>query len=194
MHEDRVAIAGLVHDWVVFRDSGFWERLRAIWAPEGTMSATWFQGTADDFVEHNRRGWGAETPGAVHMLGGISVDIGGERAVSQSKMTISVRAALNGAPCEVLCNGRFYDLWQKYDGEWKLVDRAVIYERDRLDMLEGAPFPALDPAILAAYPPGYRHLAYVQQAAGATVKMGLPGLTGPAVEALYAKGRSWLAG
>ena len=51
-----------------------------------------------------------------------------------------------------------------------------------------------DPAILAAYPPGYRHLAYVQQAAGATVKMGLPGLTGPAVEALYAKGRSWLAG
>jgi hypothetical protein len=32
----------------------------------------------------------------------------------------------------------------------------------------------------------------MQQANGATVIAGLPGLTGPAVEELYARGRRWL--
>ena len=195
MLEDRTAIAAHIQDWVVFRDSGNWERLRAIWGPQGMMSTTWFQGTADDFVAHNKHAWGAPVPGAVHMLGAISVDVDGEgdRAVSQTKMTIQVRGSLHGAPCEGTCWGRFYDCWYKDAGRWWLADRAVIYERDRLDMLNGAPFPALDASILDAYPPGYRHLAYVQQAGGASVKNGLPGLTGAAVDALYAKGRSWLA-
>jgi hypothetical protein len=158
------------------------------------MSTTWFQGTADEFVAHNKHAWGAPVPAAVHMLGGISVELNGNRAVSQTKMTISIRGSLNDAPCAVVCEGRFYDCWYKDAGRWWLDDRSVIYERDRLDMLGGAPFPALDPAILNAYPPGYKHLAYVQQAGGATVKNGLPGLTGAAADALYAKGRDWLLG
>ena len=193
MFEDRIAIAALVQDWVVFRDSGYWDRLRAIWGPDGTMSTTWFQGTADEFVAHNKHGWGAPVPGAVHMLGGISVDVNGNRAVSQTKMTISIRGSLNDAPCAVVCEGRFYDCWYKDAGRWWLADRSVIYERDRLDMLNGAPFPTLDASILDSYPPGYRHLAYVQQAGGAKVKNGLPGLVGPAVDALYARGTAWLA-
>jgi hypothetical protein len=192
MLEDRAAIVALVQDWVVFRDSGFWDRLRAIWGPEGTMCTTWFQGSADDFVAHNKHTWGAAVPGAVHMLGGTSVDVNGDRAVSQTKMTISIRAALDGAPCAVTCEGRFYDCWYKDAGRWWLADRHAIYERDRLEMLDGAPSPALDADILESFPPGYRHLAYVQQAGGTKVKNGLPGLTGAAVEALYAKGRSWL--
>lgn len=194
MLEDRAAIVALVQDWVVFRDSGLWDRLRAIWGPRGTMCTTWFQGSADDFVAHNKHAWGAPVPGAVHMLGGTSVDVNGTRAVSQTKMTISIRAALNGIPCAVTCEGRFYDSWYQDGGRWWLADRAVIYERDRLDMLGGAAFPELDANVLASFPPGYRHLAYVQQAGGTTVKNGLPGLTGAAVEALYAKGRSWLEG
>jgi hypothetical protein len=192
--DDRTAIAERIQDWVVFRDSGFWERLRAIWGPDGLMTTTWFRGTADEFVAHNQRAWGPPVPGAVHMLGGISVDVAGARAVSQTKMTITVRGAVHDTPCEVSCFGRFYDRWYK-DGEtWLLAERAVIYERDRLDVLNGAPYPAFDPVILASFPPGYRHLAYVQQAMGINVNNGLPGLTGPAVEALYEKGRLWLAG
>jgi hypothetical protein len=189
-----MAIAERIQDWVVFRDSGFWDRLRAIWGPDGLMTTTWFRGTADEFVAHNQHAWGPAVPGAVHMLGGISVDVAGVRAVSQTKMTINVRGAVQDTPCEVSCFGRFYDRWYK-DGEtWLLAERAVIYERDRLDVLHGAPYPAFDPVILASFPPGYRHLAYVQQAMGINVNNGLPGLTGPAVEALYEKGRLWLAG
>lgn len=194
MADDRAAIASLIADWVVFRDSGDWERLRAIWAANGTMNATWFRGSADEFVAHGRRAFGAPVPAVLHMLGGISVDVRGDRAVSQAKMTISARADVHDTPCEVTCWGRFYDLWQKGDGAWKLAERAVIYERDRLDALDGARFPPLDAAVLELFPAGYRHLAYVQRANGANVIAGLPGLTGPAVEELYATGRRWLGG
>ena len=68
----------------------------------------------------------------------------------------------------------------------------MIYERDRLDALDGAPFPKLDAAVLEKYPPGYLHLAYMQQANGATVIASLPGLTGAAVDSLYANGGRWL--
>jgi hypothetical protein len=195
MFEDRTAIVTLVQDWVIFRDSGDWERLRAIWAPDGVTTTSWFQGTADEFVERSRRAFGAPVPEALHMLGAITVDVVGKRAISQAKMTIAARGTLEGSPCEVTCWGRFYDFWSKDDASgWRLAERAGTYERDRLDILNNAPFPNLDASVLNSFPPGYRHLAYMQQAGGATVDANLPGLTGPAVEALYARGRSWLAG
>ena len=53
---------------------------------------------------------------------------------------------------------------------------------------------AHDRALLDAFPAGYRHLAYLQTRIGYTVKRDMPGLKGPEVEALYAKGKAWLAG
>jgi len=190
---DRAAIASLVQDWAVFRDAGDFDRLRDIWAPDGKTNATWFSGTADEFVARSRAMFGAPVPGALHELYGTSVDVRGDRAVSQTKMAIVLRTTVHGTECEIKCAGRFYDLWQKLGDAWKLAQRFVIYERDRLEPLDGAPYPKLDAAVLASFPPGYRHLAYAQQADGASVIGGLPGLTGPAVEALYATGREWLA-
>jgi hypothetical protein len=39
----------------------------------------------------------------------------------------------------------------------------------------------------------YRHLAYLQSRIGYAVKADMPGLVGPEVEALYARGAGWLA-
>jgi hypothetical protein len=193
MQDDRSAIAARIQDWVVFRDAGNWEGLRAVWGPHGTTTTTWFSGTADEFVERCRLAFGAPVPNSLHTLGAISVEIAGDRAISQAKVAIAVRSVLHGSPCEVTCWGRFYDFWYKDEVAWRLAERAGTYERDRLDVLNGAPFPALDPSVLNAYPPGYQHLAYLQQANGLNVNANLPGLTGPAVEELYARGRRWLS-
>jgi hypothetical protein len=48
--------------------------------------------------------------------------------------------------------------------------------------------------LLARFPEGYRHLAYLQVLVGYPVKPDMPGLRGPGVEALYARGAAWLAG
>ena len=52
----------------------------------------------------------------------------------------------------------------------------------------------LEPKILAQFPEGYRHLAYLQSSLGFKVKLDLPGLKGPDADALYAKGKKWLSG
>ena len=52
----------------------------------------------------------------------------------------------------------------------------------------------MDPTALAAFPNGYRHLAYIQTQIGYTVKRDMPQLVGAEVDALYARGRAWLAG
>ena len=77
---------------------------------------------------------------------------------------------------------------------WRIVLRQPIYEKDRLDPIDPAVKLQLDPALLAQFPEGYRHLGYLQSKNGFTVKQGLPGLRGPEVEKVYAEGKAWLAG
>jgi len=77
---------------------------------------------------------------------------------------------------------------------WGIVLRQPIYEKDRLDPVDPAATLQLDAALLAAFPEGYRHLAYLQTRIGYTVKRDMPGLKGAEVERLYATGKTWLAG
>ena len=190
---DYSAIRDLVENWAVWRDSGDWARFRTVWHDEGRMMATWFQGTADEFIEVSRRGF--ETGVSIlHFLGGMSIHLVGTRAISQTKMTINQRALVDGIECDVVCTGRFYDFLEKRDGKWGIVLRQPIYEKDRIDPVDPSTFPKLDRKRLDSFPAGYRHLAYLQSGLGFKVKQDMPGLTGPIVEALYARGKEWLAG
>jgi hypothetical protein len=72
--------------------------------------------------------------------------------------------------------------------------RQPIYEKDRIDPVDPAAHLELDRALLARFPEGYRHLAYLQTRIGYKVKPDMPGLTGPAVDALYKRGAAWLGG
>jgi hypothetical protein len=191
--EDRLAIVELLQNWAVWRDAGDWERFRSVWHDDGWMMATWFQGPAADFIRVSQEGWNKGVS-ILHFLGGISMDINGDRAVSQTKMTISQRAAVQGISCDVVCTGRFYDFLEKRQGRWGMVIRQPIYEKDRLDPVTPGAAPKLDAAKLAALPEGYRHLAYIQEEIGYRVKRDMPGLKGPAVAALYQRGATWLRG
>ncbi|MGY8684208.1 nuclear transport factor 2 family protein [Bradyrhizobium sp. UFLA05-153] len=190
---DRLAIRDLLENWVVWRDAGDWERFATVWHAEGWMSATWFQGPAADFIRVSREGF-AKGVRILHFLGGTSIDLAGERAIAQTKMTISQRAPVHDVVCDVVCTGRFYDFLEKRQGKWGIVRRQPIYEKDRLDPVDPAAVLRLDAARLAALPEGYCHLGYMQELIGYKVKRDMPGLTGAEVEKLYSEGREWLAG
>jgi SnoaL-like domain len=188
---DRLAIRSLVENWVVWRDAGDWERFRSVWHDDGRMMATWFQGTADEFIAVSRAGF-ENGVSILHFLGGHSADLRSNRAVSQTKMTISQRALVHGLLVDVVCTGRFYDFLEKRGGRWGMVLRQPIYEKDRMDPVDPAAKLSLDKALLERFPEGYRHLGYLQTSIGFKVKPDMPGLKGPEVEALYARGRAWL--
>jgi len=190
---DRQAIRELVENWAVFRDAGDWQRFRGVWHEDGRMMATWFQGTAEDFIAASREGF-ERGVNILHFLGGHSAEIAGNRAIAQTKMQIMQRAAVHEVAVDVVCTGRFYDFLEKRAGRWGIVLRQPIYEKDRMDPVDPAAKLSLDRELLAQFPAGYRHLAYLQAQNGFAVKRDMPGLTGAAVEALYARGAAWLAG
>jgi len=190
---DELKIRQLVERWAVWRDAGDWERFATVWHPEGVMMATWFQGPFADFIRVTKEGW-AKGVSILHFLGGSAIDLAGERAIAQTKMTISQRGPVEGVLCDVVCTGRFYDFLVREQGEWKLLHRQPIYEKDRIDPVDPAVHLELDGKRLAQMPEGYRHLAYIQTGIGYQVKMDMPMLKGREVEALYARGARWLAG
>jgi SnoaL-like domain len=185
--------AEVVQNWALWRDAGDWERFRTVWHEDGWMSATWFQGPAAKFIEVSRAGF-EKGVSILHFLGGCSVDVAGDRAIAQTKMTINQRGTCEGVQVDVVCTGRFYDFFARRAGRWGIVRRQPIYEKDRMDPVAPDAKLALDAALLATFPDGYRHLAYLQTRLGFTIKMDMPQLKGAEVEALYAHGRAWLAG
>jgi SnoaL-like domain len=190
---DKQAIRELVENSLIWRDARMWDRLRTVWHPDGVMMATWFQGSIAEFIEANKVSYerGFRT---LHFLGGQSIDVNGDRAISQTKTTVSQRDVLGGVLCDVICTTRFYDFLERRNGRWGLVIRQPIYERDRLDPVDPSADLVLDRELLEQFPEGYRHLAYLQTQNGYKVKMDMPGSDGPEVEALYASGGAWLAG
>jgi SnoaL-like protein len=191
--DDREQIRRLIEDWVIWRDSGDWDRFLTLWHPEGRMMATWFQGTAAEFADISRSGFERGVR-ILHVLGGTSVDVEADRAIAQTRMAIHQRADVEGVACDVVCTGRFYDFLERRESRWGLVLRQPIYEKDRLDPIDPAAHLELDRELLARFPEGYRHLAYLQTRIGYDVKPDMPGITGPELEALYRRGAAWLAG
>jgi hypothetical protein len=190
---DQLAIREVVENWVLWRDAGDWDRFRGVWHDDGYMMATWFQGSAAEFIRVSREGWDRGVS-ILHFLGGVSIDLAGDRAIAQTKMTISQRATVHDVLCDVVCAGRFYDFFERRAGRWAIVLRQPIYEKDRMDPVDPSKTLMLDAKLLSQFPEGYRHLAYLQSGIGYPVKKDMPGLKGPEVEALYARGRRWLAG
>jgi hypothetical protein len=187
------AILEVVNDWVLFSDSGNWEGFGTVWHDGAWMTSTWFQGPATEFQKARRAGFDRGVS-IIHFLGGTTIELAGSRAIAQTKMTISQRAPVDGVVVDAVCTGRFYDFFEERATRWAIVRRQPIYEKDRLDPVEPGARLALDAALLARFPEGYRHLGYLQTKAGFNVKLGLPQLRGPEVAKLYSEGAAWLAG
>jgi hypothetical protein len=144
---DELAIRRLVENWVVWRDAGDWDRFRTVWHDDGRMMATWFQGSCDDFIRVSREGFERGVR-ILHFLGGTSVEVAGARAVSQTKMTITQRAPVEGIECDVVCTGRFVDFLERREGGWGIVLRQPIYEQDRINPVDPVARVELDATLL----------------------------------------------
>ena len=191
--QDRLLIRELIENWAVWRDAGEWDRFATVWHDDGWMMTTWFQAPARDFIAHSRKAF--ETGLRVlHNLGGSSIDVSGDRAVAHTKMEIIQRAEVHGVEVDVRCQGRFVDALEKRDGRWGLVLRQPVYELDAMSPVDPSARVELDRSLLAQFPEGYRHLAYLQVEQGMEVYRSMPGTRGPEIAELNARMGDWLAG
>ena len=190
--EDKLAIAEVVQNWALWRDTGDWVRLRTAFHRDGVMTATWFTGSADDFIAHCKRAWEKGSRSG-HSMGGCAIRVAGRKAIAQSRLILMSRTSLAATEVDVTCHGRFFDRFIKDGGTWSILRRNVVYERDRLDPVRPGEPVELDPGLLARFPEGYRHLAYVQTRAGLTVNPDLPTPRSKALERLVSEAEAWLA-
>ena len=112
MIDDKLAIREVIENWALWRDAGDWERFATVWHDDGWMTATWFQGPAQKVHRGEPRRF-ERGVSILHFLGGFTCDINGNRAISQTKMTINQRAMVDGLEVDVVCTGRFYDFLEK---------------------------------------------------------------------------------
>ena len=191
--QDRFLIRELIENWAVWRDAGDWDRFATVWHDDGWMMTTWFKAPAADFIARSRSAFEKGLK-VLHKLGGMSIDVVGNRAVAHTKMEIIQRAEVHGVEVDVHCQGRFVDALERRDGRWGIVLRQPVYELDAMRPINPAQTVVLDANLLNQFPEGYRHLAYLQVEQGMDVYRDMPGTRGREITELTGRMREWLAG
>ena len=191
---DRLAIRELVDNWMMWRDARIWEPIPALFHEGGKLMTTWGgHATQEEFAVAAQAGF-ERGDRMLHANGGTTVEVAGDRGVSQTKLRIMQRGVLEGVLCDVVCIGRDYDFVEKREGRWGFVLRQPIYERDFVTPVDPSQTVRLDAERLARYPEGYARLAYLQESLGYSIIPTMPVHTGADLEALYAQGAAWLRG
>lgn len=115
----------------------------------------------------------------MHRCHGTSTDINPEatRAVTKLKATITQRFEVDGTEFDVEADCRFCFFFEKIEGRWGARLVRHWYEKDKMILANpGKPSPIIDEDKLSTYPPGYRYLAYWQEATmGVQVLLDMPG-------------------
>ena len=173
--EDKLAIRELIDNWAVWRDSFQWDRFRTVWHPEGRMWATWFQGTYEEFIEAEPAGL---RQGRAHLsLPRRLLDRHqGQRAPSprpRCRSRSARRSKAWNATCSASAGSTISWKSARANGGWCW--RRLTYEKDQIVPVDPTKAPKLDPKLLARFPVGYRHLAYLQTKVGYKVKDGHAG-------------------
>ncbi len=194
---DRTVIRELIQNWVVWRDAAQWNEFRKIWHEEGRMVASWKQAPFEDFIAASHQGMERGND-ILHMLGGSAVRVQDTRAISQTKVSITQRALLDGVLCDVDCLAQHYDFWEKKTDKadverWGLLLRETIFNKAVFQPVEPGAHLAIDRELLNEFPQEYAALAYLQEKAGYKVRRDMAhGSRGPSIEALYRRGEAWL--
>jgi hypothetical protein len=163
---DHAAIRQLLQSWGFWRDDGMWERLEGAYAPDGVMTTGASSGTAAQFVAFSREFAQRANIRAQHFVGASDVEVHGDRALGQTRVMILLRGMLHGVEVDVTVFARFYDRLIRLADGWRILERRPIYERDRIDTVVPGMQLVLDRNELERYPEGYRHMAYLNNAAG----------------------------
>jgi SnoaL-like domain len=186
---DKSACAELIQSWGLYRDQRRWPELLATFHPDGEIAVSWFRGRFTEFVEHCKRSGPSK-----HLILPPLLHVAGDRALAETNVVILVRQVIETVDVDMTSRGRFLDRLERRQGNWKILERAAVYESDRLDPV--VPSEAFDRMMQAAdvtkYPEPYRYMAFRLAAAGRhlAVPVLYDGL--PALEQLRERYEAWL--
>jgi hypothetical protein len=184
--------------WAYSRDHRDWEVLETCFHPDATVVVSWFEGTAAEFVQKTKQAAAARKPGerSQHALGNYDVTIKGDRAVLEADMQVFNRDYLDGILFDSICYGRFYDMFERRNDEWRIAKWTCIYDKDRLDPVLPTVIPVsfFDTLKFEGEENGFALMRLRQEKKGRTVPAGLVMGGSEGERRLKREGAAWLAG
>ena len=189
--EDKIACAELIQAWGLYRDQRRWPELLDTFHPEGEIAVSWFRGPFRDFVERCKGGGPSK-----HLIWPPVVRIKGERALAETSIVIGVRQTIEGVAVDMTSRARFLDRLERRRGRWRILERAAIYEQDRLDPVEpsDAFVRLMQSASASNHPEPYRYMAVRLAAAGRPLAEPVHHDGSAPTRELYARYEAWLTG
>jgi hypothetical protein len=190
---DKQGCAEVILAWGLYRDQARWAELLATFTPDGEIAVSWFRGRFTDFVARCKQNAAAGTSRAKHLLWPSVVHVCGDRAVAETNVAILVRQSIDGVLVDLTSYGRFLDRLERCGARWLIVERATIYEQDRLDPVQPSEaFTAMmQKADVARFPTAYRYMAYRVMAAGRALAEPIHSDGTVETDALYARYNAW---
>lgn len=132
---DEFQICRVRRVWAFSLDLGEWETVRSCFHPEAVVSVSWYAGSIAGFIERSQNMVQSRRPEEhrKHWLGNMRVDLRGSRAILETDVLILIREFIDERLYDYTSYARFYDLFEKRDGDWRITAWNCIYDKDRLD-------------------------------------------------------------
>lgn len=92
-----------------------------------------FNGSPGDFADWVIERHTGNISSCMHHIANEYVEIDGDSARSETCVVVYYRFEKDGEPYDMLAPGRYLDRLTRRNGQWKIQDRLVLFEKDRLD-------------------------------------------------------------
>lgn len=144
----RQAITEVLHRYCRGMDRMDRELTLSCWHPGGTDEhAPLYAGSAEGFVD-----WlwpvHAAMLGTRHVLTNIHIEVDGDRAVSESYWTVTLRVPRPEGVVDIFGGGRYLDRLECIRGVWAFRHRCSVHDWDRVDPVAGTMANFAGPALI----------------------------------------------
>ena len=195
---DQTQIFDVRRRWAFMLDLGELDALPSCFHPGAMVTVSWYSGRIEGFIERTKGLFAARKPEEhrKHWLGNMRSDVRGARAVLETDVQIMIREFIGDDLFDCISFARFYDLFEKRDGVWRIAEWNTIYDKDRVDPVKPSQAAAdlYAKAVLKGPESGFAFMKVRQAMKGRSVPDGIV-IAGTEGEAsLRRRGGAWLAG
>jgi hypothetical protein len=112
-----------------------------VWHPDGTACyEDVFDGTGAEFVDFVCKLHEERFVSHSHQVTNILIEVDGDRAASESYLTVVLRTRPEDEHGEVQARGRYVDRWSRRDGRWAIDHRVYVHDLSE-SRTAGHPYP-----------------------------------------------------
>ena len=128
--KDREAIREGIHRYCQAVDRCDLKMLKSCYWPDGYDDHGFYAGNAHDFADYVIPCLQA-VDSSMHSITNTRFRFDGNRCACTSQWHVVHRLAHEGGFTDFLHDGRYLDVWEKREGEWKLLHRVIAGDLDR---------------------------------------------------------------